>query len=331
MERQDPSRTAIVITGPTATGKSELAVDVAERLGGEIISADSRQVYRFTDIGTAKPPPALRARVPHHGLDRLEPDERFSAGGFARESRGWIAEIRRRGHVPIIAGGSGLFIRALLDPLAPEPRVEPDRREDVRRYLAGFSVDRLRAWLGRLDPARANQLREEGGPQRLARSLEVVLLSGRGHSWWLRRPPEAPPVKALLFCLRLDREALYRRVDHRFDQMMSDGLLDEVRSLLDRYPIESPGLNSVGYAEIMAYLRSDLTLEAAVEQAKRSTRRFARRQVTWFRHQMPEDTVWLDADSPREQLVDAIARRWEEERPIPDTGRRPPSSLASDE
>ena len=304
-------REAIVITGPTGSGKTESAVEVAERLDGEIVSADSRQVYRYLDVGTAKPGASLRDRVPHHGLDLLDPRERYSAGRFARDARDWISGIVGRGRVPVIVGGTGLFIRALLAPLGPEPEFDADRRERLRQLLSDWPTEKLRRWLERLDPPRASQLENEGGPQRLARSLEVVLLSGRRHSWWLDQPPETAPLAALIVCLRLRREELYRRIDARFDAMMAAGLLDEVRDLLARFPERSPGLKSVGYVELISHLRGECTLTEAVETAKRNTRQFARRQLTWFRHQLPADTVWMDAADRREDLIERIVALWE--------------------
>jgi tRNA dimethylallyltransferase len=262
------------------------------------------------DIGTAKPCDSLRGRVPHHGLDRLNPDEKYSAGMFARDAWTWIDAARERGRVPIVAGGTGFFIRALLTPLGREPQFDPERRERLRSLLARWPVERLKRWLGSLDPQRALQLEGEGGPQRLARSLEVVLLSGRSHTWWLEQPPETAPLPAMVFCLQLRREDLYRRLDARFDEMMAAGLLDEVRGLLRRYPEGSPGLKSVGYEELISHLRGERTVEEAVVEAKRNTRRFARRQLTWFRHQLPEATIWLDAGSAREELAEGIVRCW---------------------
>ena len=321
---------AIVITGPTGTGKSELAVEVAERVGGEIISADSRQVCRYMDIGTAKPPETLRQRVPHHGLDRVSPDESYSAGRFAREARDSIRQIRARGHLPIVVGGTGFFVRALLDPLSPEPHVDRARRDRLRRHLSVYPVDQLKCWLQRLDPVRAEELEREGGQQRLARSLEVVLTSGKTHSWWFLCPPEAAPIRALVFCLQLAREKLYRRIDDRLDRMIADGMLDEVRDLLDRHGSEAPGLRAVGYAELVSHLLGERTMDDAVEHAKRSARRFARRQMTWFRHQLPDDAVWLDAEVPLEQLVGEIVELWSDRVTTADTGHTRRPSLASD-
>jgi tRNA dimethylallyltransferase len=311
---------AIVITGATGTGKTGLAVEVAERTAGEIICADSRQVYRHMDIGTAKPSAALRQRVPHHGVDWLDPDESYSAGRFARDAWRWITQVRERDRTVIVVGGTGFFIRALLAPLGPEPTYESDRRLRLREYLSGRAPAELKRWLGRLDPRRAEQLAAEGGRQRLARSLEVVLLSGRPHSWWLDRAPETPALRATVFCLELPRHELYERSGRRFDEMMAAGLLGEVRQLLARFPAMSPGLRSVGYAELISHLRGECTLAQAVEDAKRSTRRFARRQLTWFRHQLPEDAIWLAADRRRSELVDEIVRRWAERAARPGSG-----------
>ncbi|NIP80361.1 MAG: tRNA (adenosine(37)-N6)-dimethylallyltransferase MiaA, partial [Gemmatimonadetes bacterium] len=168
---------------------------IAERLSGEIISADSRQVYRHMDIGTAKATPEERARVPHHGLDLVDPGERYSAGRFARDARRWLAEIRGRGRVPVVVGGTGFFIRALTHPLFREPPMDRDRRERLEGFLAGLSQPRLRAWLTRLDPESATRLEARGGRQRVLRALELALLTGRPIGWWHRKgQPEVPPL-----------------------------------------------------------------------------------------------------------------------------------------
>lgn len=303
---------AIVITGPTGTGKSALAVEVAQRLNGCVISADSRQIYRAMDIGTAKPSAASRERVPHYGLDLLSPDQDYSAGRFARDAWRWIDEIVASGSIPVVVGGTGFFIRVLLEPLGPEPELAPERRAPLRRYLSDLPVDELHRWLRRLDPKRAEQLSGEGGSQRLSRSLELALLSGRAHSWWLGRPAATAPLVACVFCLTLHREQLKRRIEERFDGMMEAGLLDEVEGLLGRFGADAPGLKAVGYMELIAHLTGRTSLELAVRAAKRATQRYARRQVTWFRHQLPEDTVWLEADRSSAELADEVVREWQE-------------------
>lgn len=302
---------AIVITGPTGAGKTELAVELTEKVGGSIVSADSRQVYREMNIGTAKPGSNTRRRVPHFGLDILDPDQGYSAGRFARDAWAWIDEIRAAGGVPVIVGGTGFFIRALLEPLGPEPQLEEERRDALRRYLSELAAAELKRWLVRLDPKRAAELSDEGGRQRLSRALEVALLSGRPHSLWLEGRPPTEALAALVICLELPRDSLYRRIDERYDAMIDDGLLEEVRGLLDRYPEDAPGLDSVGYAELVDHLLGRLALEEAVELAKRNTRQFAKRQMTWFRHQLPKETLWLDATRPRDELVREIAVTWE--------------------
>ena len=292
---------ALVITGPTATGKTALSLDVAERLDGEIISMDSRQVYRGMDIGTAKVTPDQRARVPHHGLDLVDPDERYSAGRFARDARRWIEEIRARGHTPILVGGTGFFLRALTHPLFREPEMPERAREALKRWLERQPEEKLRRWLADLDPATARTLEASGGRQRVARALEVALLTGRPLSWWHRHaPPETPPLPLLIFVLWLPREQLYRRINDRVLEMIEAGWVDEVRALLERgYDLDDPGMVATGYPELVAYLRGEWSLEEAIEATQRATRRYARRQLTWFRHQLPPGAIWLDASRPR--------------------------------
>ncbi len=308
-------RDALVITGPTATGKSAVSLGVAERLGGEVVSMDSRQVYRGMDIGTAKLPPGERRGIPHHGLDLVEPDERYSAGAFARDARRWIRAIREAGHVPVLVGGTGFFLRALTHPLFQEPALEPARRERLKRWLRQRPEATLRAWLRVLDPTTAAALEAGGGAQRVARALEVALLTGRPLSWWhAHAPTEQAPLSLQVFVLDLPREELHRRIDARVLAMLEAGLEREVRGLVGRgFDERAPGLNAMGYSELLPYLRGETSLAVAVDAIRRATRRYARRQLTWFRHQLPPDAVWLDARRPPAELADEIARRWREE------------------
>lgn len=309
---EGPAAEVLVLTGPTAAGKTALALDVAERLHGEIVSADSRQVYRHLDIGTAKATAAERARVPHHGLDLVDPDERYSAGRFARDARRWIREIRARDHVPILVGGTGFFLRALTHPLFREPRLDRDRRERLQGYLDAQSDPALRGWLAVLDPESASRLEEGGGRQRVLRALEMVLLTGRPIGWWHRnRPPAAAPVPVMVFVLAPSRDALDRRIDRRVRTMLDAGLVAEVAGLLERgYAPDDPGMNATGYPEIVAHLRGDLDLDEAAERIRRRTRRYARRQLTWFRNQLPDGAVWLDGTRPGVELVEEVVARW---------------------
>ncbi len=310
----DPAaaRPVLVLTGATGVGKSALGLALAERIDGEIISADSRQVYRRMDIGTAKVTPAERARVPHRGLDLVDPGERYSAGRFARDARRWIPEIRGRGRVPIIVGGTGFFIRALTHPLFEEPELDDERREALRAYLAAVDPSLLRAWLERLDPESAEILRERGGTQRIMRALEVALLSGHPLPWWQRRrPASAPPLPTRTFVLDLPRETLYDRIDRRVDAMLQAGLVDEVAELLsDGYAPGDPGMNATGYAEIVAHLGGELPLDEAARRIRSRTRGYARRQLTWFRRKLPEGAVWLDGCLPVRTLVDQVLEEW---------------------
>ncbi|MFW6206185.1 MAG: tRNA (adenosine(37)-N6)-dimethylallyltransferase MiaA, partial [Gemmatimonadota bacterium] len=306
---------ALVLTGPTAAGKTRLALAVAERLGGEIISADSRQVYRSLDIGTAKATAVERARVPHHGLDLVDPGERYSAGRFARDARRWVGEIQARGRVPLIVGGTGFFLRALTAPLFREPPLDRDRRERLKTFLDGLPDGALARWLAVLDPESAERLAEQGGRQRVLRALEMALLTGRPLGWWHRhRAAEGEGLDVVTFVLSLPRDVLYDRINRRVDAMLDAGLVDEVAGLLERgYDPEDPGMTATGYPEIAAYLKGsgEPSLEAAADRIRRRTRGYARRQLTWFRNQLPEDTTWLDGTRPMEELVDEVVERWE--------------------
>ena len=302
----------IALVGPTASGKTALAIEIARALGGEVISMDSRQVYRGMDIGTAKATAAERAAVPHHGLDLVEPHERFSAGRFAAYARERIADIRARGRVPILVGGTGFFLRALTHPLFDEPAIDPDRRRALEDVLERFDADVLRGWLRALDPETEASLALGGGRQRMLRALEVALLTGRPLGWWHAHAPSAePPLHLLVFLLEVDRAELDRRIDARARAMVDSGLVDEVRGLLDSGVDErAPGMTATGYREIVAHLRGHVSLDDAVAQIQRATRQYARRQLTWFRNQLPADAVRLDGARPARELAGAVVTAW---------------------
>jgi tRNA dimethylallyltransferase len=302
----------LAITGPTASGKTDLSLALAERLAVEVVSMDSRQVYRAMDIGTDKVGDAARGAVPHHGLDLIGADERYSAGQFARDVRRWIPEIEARGRLPLLVGGTGFFLRAVLDPIFAEPELDPDRLRRLRAYLGDQHRDRLERWVRRLDPHRA-EVAVEGGAQRMGRTLEIALLSGRPLSWWHRAAPaETEAVPGFVVVLDLPREEMDRRIDDRVSGMVERGLVDEVRELLDAgYDVGSPGMSGTGYREVAAYLAGETTLDAAVEEVRRNTRRYARRQLTWFRNQLPDSTLRLSATEPVEAQREQVLGAWE--------------------
>jgi len=299
----------LVITGPTASGKSAIALEVARRLGGEIISMDSRQVYRGMDVGTAKAAAADRATIPHHGLDLIGPGERYSAGRFAREARAWVADIQARGRIALVVGGTGFFLRALLQPLFSEPPLEPARRERLKRWLGAQQAATLTRWAAVLEPGATP---EAADPQRLSRRIEIALLSGHSLSWWhAHARPAAAPLPAAVFVLELPRAELYRRIDERVHAMVAGGLVTEVRELLRcGYTAADPGMNATGYIELIPHLQGERSLEEAVSLIQNASRRYARRQLTWFRGQLAEGAVRLPADRPVSAVADDIVAEW---------------------
>ena len=292
----------LVIAGPTAAGKTAVAVATAVRLDAEIVSADSRTVYRGLEIGTAKPSAADRAAVPHHLLDVVAPDEVFTVADYQRLARLAIAEIRARGRAPILLGGTGLYISAVVDGLAI-PAVAPDwpRRarleDDERTGGAGTLHRRLVA----VDPAAAAAIHPRN-VRRVIRALEVYERTGMPRAAPRGEGAEAAP---LMVALTMDRERLYERIDRRIDQMLADGLMDEVRRLLDDgYAPSLPAMQGLGYKELIPHLRGDMGLPEAVERFRRNTRRYAKRQWTWFR--ADPRYCWIDVgdDAP-----DVVAER----------------------
>jgi tRNA dimethylallyltransferase len=296
-----------VFVGPTGVGKTAVAVALAAHRPLSVISADARQTYRQLDIGTAKPDAQTLARVPHHGLNLVDPGERYSAGRFARDAVEWIAAARAEGRQPIVVGGTGLYIRALADGLFHEPPFDPDQRARLRGWAESLEGPELARWAGRLDRAFAG-----GGRQRAARAIEVALLTGRALSWWQREARDSGVVRPWYIHLTLPREALHRRLAARVDEMLAAGFVDEVRRALARgMPPDAAGLDGVGYREIVAMLQGDLA-EAELRQAiVVSTRRYAKRQETWFRNQLRGEDVWmLDATETPDALAARVSERW---------------------
>lgn len=292
-----------VIVGPTGVGKTRVAGELARLSGMEIVSADSRQLYRGLDIGTAKPDAADRAGVEYHGLDLIEPIERFSAGRFAREAACWIAGIRARGRTPLVVGGTGFYVRALFDGLFEEPPLDPERRAELAAFLARLPRAALERWARRLDPGFRG-----GGGQRAARAVEIAVLSGRALTAVQRSagavPATAGRLRPWYALLTLPRGLLAQRIAERTRGMLAAGLIEEVRRLLERgVPRSAPGLNAVGYREVLAHLDGRLDGAALADAIAQATRRYAKRQITWFRHQLKGPVAAFDASAPPAALA----------------------------
>ena len=296
----DDDSTVPVLCGVTASGKTAVALALAALMPIEIISADSRQVHRGLDIGTAKPAAADRARVPHHGLDLVDPAERYSAGRFARDAAAWIAGIRQRRRLPVVVGGTGFYLRALFEGLFEQPEQPAARRDRLRQALRVMEPAELDRWAARLDPGFA----EARNPQRAQRAIEVALLSGRPLSVLQREQPAEPAARAIWFVMTLPRELLEKRIRLRVRSMMESGLLGEVRAALAAgVPADAPGFSGVGYPEALAHLGGRTTPPQLEEAIVVATRRFAKRQQTWFRHQIAGPVTTLDATRPPDVLA----------------------------
>jgi tRNA dimethylallyltransferase len=300
-----PSAPLVVVAGPTAGGKTALALALAERFSGEIVSCDSVAVYRGMEIGTAKPTLDERARGPHHLVDILEPDQPCTAGDYSRLAREAIAGITERGRLPIVAGGTGLYLRALLDGLFHAPPRHESLRERLRQRAQ--SADKrhgpahLHSVLARLDPAAAGQIHANDTPK-LIRAIEVTLAARQPITrQWERGRDPLTGFRILRLGLNPPRAELYMRINRRAAEMFDSGLVEETQMLVARYGYECRPLNSLGYAQAVAVLRNEITRDEAVAQAQQGHRNYAKRQLTWFR----KDSAihWLCGFGSDEEIV----------------------------
>ncbi len=300
-----PARPVLAVVGATATGKSRLALALAEALDGEIVNADALQVYRGFDIGTAKPTAEERARVPHHLVDILAPDERYSAGEFARRARLAIRDIEERGRVAIVVGGSGLYLRALLAGISPIPPGDPAVRATLRSRLAAEGLPALAAELARRDPETAARL-APGDSQRVLRALEVALVSGVPLAAWIARQPFGNQgIPAVSVGLTLARNLLYDAIAGRVARMIEHGWVDEVKGLLARgLSPHLPAFQAIGYRQLALHVRGEQTLQQAISDTIQATRRFAKRQETWFRKE--PDVTWFPAQDPERRVTEVL-------------------------
>jgi tRNA dimethylallyltransferase len=282
----------VVVLGPTASGKTALSLSLAEQFHGEIVNCDSVAMYREFDIGTAKPTAAERARAPHHLLDCIAPDSHITAGEYARQARQVLDEIKARGRLPIVVGGTGLYLRALLEGLFPGPQRSEDLRERLRERAEGLGSIYLHRILRRLDRAAAEKIHANDTPK-LIRAIEVCLASRQKMTdlWQQRGRDPLRGFRILRLGLDPDRQALYDRINRRAQQMFEVGLIEETQLLLKKYGDSAAPLSSLGYRQAVQFLRGELTREQAVQAAQQAHRNYAKRQMTWFRRE-PE-VHWL--------------------------------------
>lgn len=287
-------RPLIVLTGPTAVGKTALSIKLAKEVGGEILSADSMQVYRGMDIGSAKIRPEEMQGIPHHLIDVLEPDQEFNVVVFQRLCRQALEGIYERGHIPILTGGTGFYIQAVLRDI---DFTENPENTDYRRQLEQLASEKgsqvLHEMLKEVDPEAAQAIHSHN-VKRMIRALEFYRLTGQKISEHNEREAERPsPYRYCYFVLSDDRETLYRRIEERVDRMLEEGLVEEVRGLMDRgCHRDMVSMQGLGYKEILDFLAGEITLEEAVYRIKTGTRHFAKRQLTWFRRE--SDVIWLN-------------------------------------
>jgi tRNA dimethylallyltransferase len=294
----------IFIAGPTAVGKSEVALLLAEKIGGEIISADSMQVYRGLDIGTAKPSPAERARVPHHLIDICDLTENFDAAQFIRLAQKAVEEIQSRNRTPIFCGGTGLYFKAFLSGLGEAPATNPELRAELEK----LPFEKLLQELRERDPAAYEKI-DKQNPRRVIRAVEVIRLTGKKFSeqraeW---KAQCAVPIKTNFYCFTRTSTDLHARINARVDVMFARGLVDETRELLKRgLEQNKTAMQAIGYRQVVEHLRGERPLAETIELVKSRTRQFAKRQLTWFRRQLDPEWIELKLDEPLEKCVRKI-------------------------
>ncbi len=300
----------IVITGPTCSGKSFLGSLLAEKLKSEIISADSRQIYKYLDVGTAKPSEDELKKIKHHFINELEPDEKYNVSRYEGEALKIIGRLISENKVPVIVGGSGLYIKAIVDGIFDEVDVDEDFRAEMFEKKNLYGGEYLYAELKKVDPASASKMLPQNW-KRIIRALEVYHLTGRTIEAHQKEHVRKINFNFVQFGLNWDRKILYRNIERRVDQMFEDGLVEETKRIVKRFDKSLNSLNTVGYKEIISFLDGNISLSQAEELIKRNTRRFAKRQLTWFR--ADDRIIWLDIKSQKDLITAAeeIIRREE--------------------
>jgi tRNA dimethylallyltransferase len=295
----------IVILGPTASGKSRLALALALEFRGEIVGCDAFQVYKHMNIGTAKVSPAEQEQVRHHMLDIQDPDRDFSAGDYQRLARQAICDIHERGFLPFVVGGTGFYLRALIDGLFEGPARVEELRIRMRRIIKRKGPAVLHRALQRVDRQCAARIADTDA-ERIIRAYEVYLATGKPMHWWQQQPRDAfRGFQWLKIGINLPREQLYQRINQRVEEMFERGLLEETRELLAQFPKTSQAFKAIGYRQAAAHIEGSVSLEQAIEETKKESRHYAKRQMTWFRSE--SDIVWLDGQLDATELQQRAA------------------------
>ena len=294
---QKPDKTLIVIVGPTAIGKTDLAIQLAQYFQTEIISADSRQFFQEMTVGTAKPAEWELLQAKHHFINSHSVTDEFTVGDFEKQALQLLSEIYLKHDTAILVGGSGLYIQAVCQGFDDIPKADQGIRERLNNIYAEKGIEELKKQLKNIDPDYFQEV-DLNNPQRLIRALEVYETTGKPFSSYRIRNVNLRPFNIIKIGLDISREELYRRINHRVDVMMESGLLDEVRSLTPYRTLNA--LNTVGYSELFDHLDGKMTLEEAVEKIKQNTRRFAKRQLTWFKRQ--DDIKWFEPEHPQDVI-----------------------------
>lgn len=302
-----PRGRVLVILGPTGVGKTKVSLEVADKLHGEIICADSRQIYRFMDIGTAKPEPEERRRIVHHLIDIVDPDEKFTVADFAREAKKIITDLMARKKQPVVVGGTGLYMRALTKGFFKGPGADTRVREKLKKQAKEKGKAFLHKKLGEIDPKAANKI-HPNNLIRVIRALEVYELTGVPISQLQKNGDyQKKEFDFVKIGLNVKREKLYENIEKRVDQMINQGLLKEVRKLKELgYSEDLAPLKTLGYKELFSYLKGDLCLPEAVDMIKKNTRNYAKRQLTWFKKE--EDIAWFDAET--REMISRIVEKF---------------------
>lgn len=298
----------VVIVGPTAVGKTAVALALADHWPLDVVSADSRQVYVGLDVATAKPTRRERQRVPHHMIDLVRPGERYNAGRYALDATDVLTRVRLAERMPVVVGGTGLYVRALADGLFVEPPLERVHRDALGQVASRMDHATLVRWASRLD----RRFGGTGGRHRAQRAVEVALLTGRSLSWWQRTAASSGVIIPWFVRLTVPRAVLHQRIRSRTEEMVRRGLIEETAAALaDGAPVQGPGMDGIGTREAAAVLTGQMPRDQLVDAVTIATRQYAKRQETWFRHQLGSSVLTIDATRPPEQLAAEIHAAWE--------------------